>query len=117
MDQIGEVIPDAVVTLKRNGEVASETKTGGDGKSVFKEVSGAYDLGISAKGFKKAGSPVEIGPDVSSLLHSSLLRMMLLVGLREDCELFMTSKREFDRAVEINKQRFKGIDEKHATQK
>src|SRR5208282_4417186 len=109
--------PDAVVTLKRNGEVAAETKTDRNGSFVFKKVSGAYDLGISANGFKKAWSPVEIGPDVQGLFHFNLLRVMLLVGTGEDCELFTTSKREFYKAVRVNKQRFKEVEQKNATQK
>jgi hypothetical protein len=46
-----------------------------------------------------------------------MLRVMLLVGGGEDCEVVTTNKKEFEKAVRTNRQRFKGIEEKNATQK
>jgi hypothetical protein len=116
-DQLGDPVSDAIVRLKRDGNSVAEARTDGTGQFAIKKVTGHFDLTIEATGFSKAWSPLEIGRDVQSLFQKSMLRVMLLVGGGEDCEVVTTNKKEFEKAVRTNRQRFKGIEEKNATQK
>ena len=115
-DQFGEVIPGATVRLKQGDGIIAEVQADEQGQFAIKGVSGHYDLSIKARGFAEAWSPVEIGPDLQNSFHSNVLRVMLLVGAGEECEVLTTNKHEFDKAVRAHNQRFKGI-EKNATQK
>jgi hypothetical protein len=115
-DQIGEVIPGATVMLKQGDGIIAEVHTDETGQFAIKGVSGHYDPAIKAREFAEAWSPVKIGPNFQSLFYSNVLRVMLLVGAGEECEVLTTSKHEFEKAVRAHNQRFKGI-ENNATQK
>ena len=117
MDPVGDAVPDAIVRLRRDGQSVADVRTNEKGQFAVTGLAGHFELAIEATGFAKAWSPIDIGPDVQGVFRSNELRVMLLVGGGEDCEVFTTSKKEFEKAVRVNRQRFKGSQEKNATQK
>ena len=115
-DQMGEIIPGALVTLKRNGSSDIETTTDSMGRFALKRISGQYWLQIKAPGFAYVSSPVKIGFDIRNLIHSDTLRVILPIG-GDYCESPTTSKREFQNKINAYNRQYKGIDQKNATQK
>jgi hypothetical protein len=113
---MGEIIPAALVALKRDGSEDIETTTDSKGRFAFKGISGQYRLRIKSTGFAPVSSPVKVGFDLRNLFHANTLRVILPIG-GDYCESPTTSKREFQNKINAYNRQYKGIDQTNATQK
>jgi hypothetical protein len=105
-DPYGEPIPDAEVSLNRDGKVVARTTTDEEGRFSIPAAPGTYDLHASDRNFAPDSSRVEVGGDLIRELRSTYLWVILRVGVLVDgCSMTTTSRRRFEKMIQKHKQR------------
>jgi len=103
VDEKGNPITDAVVTLDRDDKTFYSTTTDSSGRFEIKHVSGRYWLHIKKLRHSPIGRDVIIGVDAAAYLHSSLLYIIAGPGAcMDDCSAVFTSKAKFEQAIRRN---------------
>ena len=86
VDPLGAVVPNADVSLVRNGKIISSGKTDAEGNFAFATLApGQYLLRVQAPGFEQpGGQPVNVSADrvanVQVMLHVGTLRQQIVVS-------------------------------------
>jgi hypothetical protein len=102
VDEKGNPIANAPVTLERDDRVLNSTKTGRDGSFAIKHISGHYRLRIKEPGYSPVNREVVVG-EALTYLHSEKLYMIAGPGAcTDDCTSVFTSKDKFERAIRRN---------------
>jgi Carboxypeptidase regulatory-like domain len=106
-DQLGRPIPDADVSLKREGQVVASTKTDASGGFTIPISSGAYDLDAKASNFDPGFARIDVGSDLVRAVRPTHIWMILDVGSEEldQCNFTTTSRIQFEKAVRRYKQK------------
>jgi hypothetical protein len=103
VDEKGNPIPGAAVTLDRGGKVMYTTATDRAGRFEIKHVSGRYRLHVEMKGYSTVSREVIVGVEALTYLRSKTLYMIAGPGAcSDDCTSIFTSKSQFDHAVRRN---------------
>jgi hypothetical protein len=104
VNEKGDPIPGAAVTLERDQKVLYSTKTDAAGKFVFKHVSGHYWLHVNANGYSQLNREVIVGLEALTYLRPDTLYVIAGPGAcTDDCCTVLKSRDEFDKAIRRNK--------------
>jgi Carboxypeptidase regulatory-like domain len=103
VDEKGNPIADAAVTLDRDDKTFYSTTSDSTGRFEIKHVSGHYWLHIKKLGYSPIGRDVIIGVDAAAYLHSANLYIIAGPGAcSDDCSAVFTSKAKFEQAIRQN---------------
>jgi hypothetical protein len=103
VDEKGNPIPDAAVTLDQNQKVIYSTQTDRAGKFEIKHVSGRFWLHVDKKGYSTLNREVIVGVEAVTYLHGETLYVIAGPGAcSDDCSHVFTSKDKFDHAIRRN---------------
>jgi hypothetical protein len=103
VDDKGNPVADAAVTLDRDDKVLYSTKTDAAGRFEIKRASGRYWLHINKIGYSQINRDVIIGVDAAAYLHSATLYIIAGPGAcSDDCSAVFTSKAKFEQAIRKN---------------
>jgi Carboxypeptidase regulatory-like domain len=103
VDEKGNPIPDAVVTLDQNEKAIYSTQTDRAGKFEIKHVSGRFWLHVDKKGYSTLNREVVVGVEAVTYLHGETLYVIAGPGAcSDDCSQVFTSKDKFDKAIRKN---------------
>jgi Carboxypeptidase regulatory-like domain len=116
-DPLGEPVPGAVVSLKRDGNEVAGVTTNDVGRFSVKAAVGKCELHTKAPGFEEAFAFIDVSDGLAQVFHPVNLWMILGVGSGEPCPSSTTSHRQFLKIIRDYKQQFKGISQTNATQK
>jgi hypothetical protein len=116
-DPRGRPIADATVSLKSKNDTKAETKTDGAGNFRLYVPSGHYEFFVHAPAFVDGWTPLYIGLNLRSLVHSNTLYVVLAVGWLYCPPHLTTSKGEFTRQIQNFKAQFGAKKQEDATQR
>ncbi|MFZ1940107.1 MAG: carboxypeptidase-like regulatory domain-containing protein [Terracidiphilus sp.] len=103
VDEKGNPIPGAAVTLDQDDKVIYSTQTNNAGRFEIKHVSGRYWLHLHMKGYSTVGREVIVGLEALTYLHSQTLYIIAGPGAcSDDCASVFTSKGQFNYAIRRN---------------
>jgi hypothetical protein len=103
VDEKGNPITDAAVTLDRDDKTLYSTTTDGAGRFEIRHVSGRYWLHIKKIRYSPIGRDVIIGVDAAAYLHSANLYIIAGPGAcSDDCSAVFTSKDKFEKEIRNN---------------
>ena len=105
VNEKGDPIQGAVVTLDRDQKVIYSTRTDAGGRFAFKHVSGHYSLHVSAKGYSQLNREVIVGLEALTYLRTDKLYVIAGPGAcTDDCCTVYRSRDKFDDAIKRNKE-------------
>ena len=103
MDEKGNPIPHAAVTLVQNDKVLYSTETSNSGRFEIKHVDGRYWLRVHIDGYSTVNREVIVGVEALTYLHSETLYIIAGPGAcSDDCSSVFTSKSQFLHAIRKN---------------
>jgi hypothetical protein len=103
VDEKGNPIPGAAVTLDQDDKVRYSTKTDRTGAFEIKHVTGHYRLRVNMEGYSPLSREVIVGVEALTYLHSDTLYVIAGPGgCSDDCSTVLTSKGKFEQAIRRN---------------
>jgi Carboxypeptidase regulatory-like domain len=103
VDEKGNPIPGAAVTLDQDDKVKYSATTDRAGKFEIRHVEGRYSLHINMKGYSPVDREVVIGVEAATYLFNGPLYVIAGPGAcSDDCSSVFTSKNKFDQAIRRN---------------
>jgi len=103
VDEKGNPISGAAVTLDHDDKVIYSTQTNNAGRFEIKHVSGRYWLHLHMNGYSTVGREVIIGIEALTYLRSHTLYIIAGPGAcSDDCSSIFTSKDQFNHAIRRN---------------
>jgi hypothetical protein len=103
VDEKGNPIVGAAVSLEQNDKPIYTTQTDRTGKFEIKHVSGHYWLHVQQKGYPAVHREVIVGLEAVSYLHGDVLYIIAgPAACSDDCSQIYTSKEKFDKAIRRN---------------
>jgi hypothetical protein len=103
VDEKGNPISNAAVTLDQNDKVVYSTQTNSSGRFEMKHVDGRYWLHVHSNGYSTVNREVIVGVEALTYLHSETLYIIAGPGAcSDDCSSIFTSKTQFDHAIRKN---------------
>jgi hypothetical protein len=103
VDEKGNPIPGASVTLDQDDRIMYSAKTDRAGRFEVKHVSGHYWLHVDKRGYSMVRREVIVGVEALTYLHSGTLYVIAGPGAcTDDCSSVFTSRSEFDHALRRN---------------
>ena len=103
VDEKGNPIPGAAVTLDQDDKVMYSTKTDRTGAFEIKHVTGHYRLRVNMEGYSPLSREVIVGVEALTYLHSDTLYVIAGPGVcADDCSTVLTSKGKFEQAIRRN---------------
>jgi len=103
VDEKGNPIPGAAVTLDQDDKVLYSTRTDRSGRFEIKHASGHYSFHINMKGHSPVNRDVLVGVEALTYVHSETLYVIAGPGAcSDDCSTVVTSKSKFEEAIRRN---------------
>ena len=102
VDEKGNPIAGAAVTLDRGDKAVGSTMTDGAGQFEIKHVTGHYWLHMKKPGYSVVGREVVVGEASSYLTGERLYIIAGPAACSDDCSQVFTSKAKFDKAIRRN---------------
>jgi hypothetical protein len=107
VDEKGNPIAAAAVTLDQDDRVKYSTQTDRTGRFEIKHVAGHYRLHVDKKGYSTVDRAVIVGLEAAAYLHGATLYVIAGPGAcTDDCSTVFTSKGKFEQAIRENTARY-----------
>jgi hypothetical protein len=102
VDEKGNPIAGAAVTLDRDDKVIGSATTDRAGRFEIKHVTGHYWLHVKKPGYSVVGREVVVGEAATYLFGERLYMIAGPGACSDDCSQVFTSKSKFDKAISKN---------------
>jgi hypothetical protein len=100
VDEQGNPIPDAAVSLDQDDKAIYSTKTDRTGRFEIKHASGRFSLHIDKSGYSIVRREVIVGVEAATYLHIETLYVISGPGAcTDDCSQIFTSESKFEKAI------------------